>query len=184
MKTVGKIFKIILITFLVIMLAFVIFQKVTKSKIAIGNIYIFQVATESMTPEYKVGDIIVVKKEDPSKIEVGDDVTYLGKASSVQNLRITHRVINKRKDNDKYYFTTKGIANDVEDPEINEDDLFGKVSYHTIFFSFIGRLMTNVVVYYFAFILVAAIFSYDFIKSTFFKKEESDEEDESDEKEK
>ena len=178
MKKVRKIFKIILIVFLVIMLAFVVFQKVTNSKIAIGNMYIFQVATESMTPEYQVGDIIVVNKEDPSKIEVGDDVTYLGKASSVKNLRITHRVINKRKDNDKYYFTTKGIANEVEDPEINEDDLFGKVTYHTIFFSFIGRLMTNVVVYYVAFILVAGTFSYDFIMSTFFKKDDSDEKEE------
>ena len=178
MKTLRKVLRILLTTFLVIMLAFVIFQKVTNSKIAIGNIYIFQIATESMTPEYKVGDIIVVNKEDPSKIEVGDDVTYLGKASSVKNLRITHRVINKRKDNDKYYFTTKGIANEVEDPEINEDDLFGKVAYHTLFFSLIGRLMNNIVIYYVAFILVAGSFSYDFIKSHFLKKDDSDEEEE------
>ena len=177
MKKVLKILKIILTIFLVLLLLFVIFQKVTDSKIAIGNTYIFQVATESMTPEYQVGDIIVVTKEDPSKIEVGDDVTYLGKATSVKNLRITHRVIEKRNDNNKYYFTTKGIANEVEDPEINEDDLFGKVTYHSVFFSFIGRLMNNIIVYYVAFILVAASFSYDFIKSHFFKKDELDEEE-------
>ena len=177
MKILWKIIKGIFVGFLVIALIFVIFQKVTDSKIALGNMYIFQVATESMTPEYQVGDIIIVKKEDPAKIEVGDDVTYLGKASSVKNLRITHRVINKRNENNKYYFTTKGIANEVEDPEINEDDLYGKVSYHTIVFSFIGRLMMNIVVYYVAFILVAASFSYDFIVSTFFKKDEVNEEE-------
>ncbi len=177
MKIVWKIFKGILIAFLVLVLILVIFQRVTSSKLTIGNIYIFQVATESMVPEYQVGDIIVTKKVNPSTIEVGDDVTYLGKASSVKNLIITHRIINKRKDNDKYYFTTKGIANEVEDPEINEDDLYGKVAYKTVLFSFIGRLMTNLVMYYLIFIAVAASFSYDFITSNFLKKDELDEEE-------
>lgn len=178
MKIVWKIFKGIIIAFLVLMLAIVIFQKATDSKIAVGNIYIFQVATESMVPEYNVGDIIIVKKSDPKTIEIGDDVTYLGSASVVKNLRITHRVIEKREKDNKLYFTTKGIANENEDPEINEDNLFGKVVYKTVLFSFIGRLMTNIVVYYVAFVLVAASFSYDFITSTFLKKGELDEEKE------
>lgn len=178
MKVVWKIFKGLLIAFLVLMLILVIFQRVTDSKVAVGKMYIFQVVTESMVPEYQVGDIIVTKKVDPSTINVGDDVTYLGTASSVKNLRITHRVINKRQENDKYYFTTKGIANQIEDPEINEDNLYGKVFYKTILFSFIGRLMTNNVIYYIIFVLVAASFSYDFITSTFFKKDELDEEKE------
>ena len=128
-----------------------------------------------MVPEYNVGDIIVVKKTSPELINIGDDVTYLGTAISVKNLRITHRVIDKKNKDGKYYYITKGIANEVEDPEINEDNLYGKVVYKTVLFSFIGRLMQNIIVYYAAFILVAASFSYDFIIS-FFKKDEVDEE--------
>ena len=50
-------------------------------------------------------------------------------------------------ENGKYYFITKGTANPNEDPEISEDDIYGKVVYHTVLFSFVGRLMTNIVIY-------------------------------------
>ena len=178
MKKVWKVIKGFLIVSLVLILLLVIFQKVTNSKLAIGNIYIFQVATASMTPEYKVGDIIVVKKASAESIKVGDDVTYLGTDNSVKDLRITHRVIEKRKENNKYYFTTKGIANEVEDPEISEDNLYGKVAYKTVLYSFLGRLMTNTVVYYLVFIVIGASLSYDVVMS-FIKKDEEDEEKES-----
>ena len=48
--------------FLLVILLVVVLQKFTNNKIALGNIYIFQVATGSMEPVYKVGDIIVVSK--------------------------------------------------------------------------------------------------------------------------
>ena len=131
-----------------------------------------------MTPEYQVGDIIVVKKADASKIEVGDDVTYLGKKSDLKNKKITHRVITKNKKEDKYYFVTQGIANENADPEISEDDIYGKVAYHAIILSFIGRIMMNPIAYYVIFILVAASFSYETITSFLVKKDDIDEEEE------
>ena len=177
MKILFKIIKGIITIFLLAVLILVIFQKFTGNRLTIGNVYIFQVVTESMVPEYKVGDIIVTKKVDPSTITIGDDVTYLGSKSPVKDMRITHRVIAQREKDGKHYFTTKGIANEYEDPEINEDNLFGKVVYKTILFSFFGRLMTNNALYYGIFVLVAAICSYDIITSTFFKKDELDEEE-------
>ena len=177
MKILWKIIKGLLIASLFLILLLVIFQKVTNSKLALGNVYIFQVVTESMTPEYKVGDIIVVKKTNAESIKIGDDVTYLGTDSSVKDLRITHRVIDKALIDGKYHFITKGIANDIEDPEINEDNIYGKVIYKTIVYSFLGRLMTNTAIYYIVFILVGATFSYDIIVS-FRKKDEEDEEKE------
>lgn len=176
MKIAWKIIKGILIVMLALILLLVVFQKVTKNKLTIGNIYIFQVATESMTPEYKVGDIIVVKKASPSSIKVGDDVTYLGTAASVKDKRITHRVIDIRKTDGKYYFTTKGIANEVEDPEINEDNLYGKVIYKTVIYSFLGRLMTNTAMYYLIFIVIGATLSYDIVASYLKKDDDKDEE--------
>ncbi len=174
MKTILKIAKGIITFFLVIVLILVIFQKFTNNKVAIGNIYIFEVVSESMTPEYKLGDIIVTKKVDPSSLKVGDDVTYLGEKDEMKGMTITHRIIEKREDNGKYYFVTKGTANEIEDPEINEDNLFGKVIYHTILFSFVGRLMTNIVVYYLVFICVGVAFAYEIISSFFIKDEEEE----------
>jgi signal peptidase len=176
MKVFLKVLKGIVTVFLVIVLLLVIFQKVTNNKIAVGNIYIFEVASASMAPEYKVGDVIVVKKADANEINVGDDVTYLGKESNLSGLIVTHRVISEREENGVKYFTTKGIANNIEDPEIEYNDIYGKVSYHTIIFSFVGRLMTNIVVYYLLFIAVGVSFAYEVV-SSFIIKDEDDEED-------
>lgn len=171
MKTLFKIIKGIITLFLIVVLLLVIFQKFTNNKVALGNVYIFQIASDSMTPEYKIGDVIVIKKMDPSSLKVGDDITYLGKASNLKGLTITHRIIEKRNENNKNYFVTKGIANKIEDPEINEDDIYGKVVYHTVLFSFVGRLMTNIVIYYLLFIIVGVSFAYEVV-SSFVKKED------------
>ncbi len=175
MKIVLKIIKGIITFFLCVVLLIVILQKFTNNRIALGNIYIFQVATGSMKPVYDVGDIIVVKKTDVSKLEVGDDITYLGSINEFNKLTITHRIINKRTQNGKYYFTTKGVANLAEDPEISQDDIYGKVVYHTILFSFVGRLMTNIVIYYILCISIGVSFSYELITSLFMKGDDEDE---------
>ena len=33
-----------------------------------------------------------------------------------------------------------------------KDNVYGKMIYHTVLFSFVGRLMTNVVIYYILFV--------------------------------
>ena len=172
MKILWRIVKGIVTLFLVVVLLLVVFQKFTNNKVVLGNIYIFQIASDSMKPEYKIGDIIVVKKTDSSSLNIGDDITYLGTAINLKGLTITHRIIEKRNENNKNYFVTKGIANLVEDPEISDDDIYGKVVYHTVLFSFVGRLMTNIVIYYLLFVLVGVSFAYEVI-SSFIKKEDN-----------
>ena len=171
MKLVWKIIKGIITFFLVVVLLLVMFQKFTHNKVALGNIYIFQIVSESMKPEYKIGDIIVVKKTDGNLLKVGDDVTYVVNSGELKGMTITHRIIEKWNENNKNYFITKGIANSIEDPQINEDNIYGKVIYHTILFSFAGRLMTNRVIYYLIFVSIGVSFSYEVI-SSFMKKED------------
>lgn len=174
MKLILKIIKGIVTIFLCVVLLLVIFQKFTKNKIALGNVYVFQVVSESMLPEYKIGDIIVVKKSNPVSLKIGDDVTYKGSSEGIEGLTITHRIIREREENGKYYFVTQGINNPIEDPEISEDNIFGKVIYKTILFSFVGRLMTNIVIYYILFVSVGVAFSYEIVTSFFLKDKEED----------
>lgn len=174
MKTIWKILKTLITIFLIIVLVLVILQKVTKNKLTIGNIYIFQIASESMLPEYHIGDVIVIKKTEPSKIKVGDDVTYLSSLDKYTDITITHRIIDVREEDGKYYFTTKGLSNEISDPEIGADKVFGKVVYRTVLFSFVGRLMTNIVVYYILFVAVGVSFSYEVISSFLIKRDDSD----------
>ena len=173
MKIIMKVIKCLLTFFLLIVLLVVVLQKFTNNRIALGNFYVFQVATGSMRPVYEVGDIIVVKKTAVNELKIGDDVTYHGTIGDFNNLTITHRIIDKYQKNGRNYFVTKGVANMAEDPEISEDNIYGKVIYHTLLFSFVGRLMTNVIVYYVLFISVGVAFSYEVISSFFMKGDDS-----------
>ena len=114
----------------------------------------------------------------PKDLKIGDDVTYHGSENEFAGLTITHRIINTRYENGKYYFITKGVANTGEDPEISEDNVYGKVIYHTVLFSFVGRLMTNIILYYALFILVGVSFSYEIISTYFIKDDDDDDEKE------
>ena len=173
MKILFKIIKGIITCFLFVVLVLVMFQKFSNNRITFGNIYIFQVASASMVPEYRVGDIIVVKKTPLEDLEVGDDVTYMALGPEYTGITITHRIIEKHNVDGKYKFVTKGIANLVEDPEVSGENIYGKVIYHTVLFSLVGRLMTNMIVYYLLFISVGVAFSYEVI-TTFFMKDTED----------
>ncbi len=177
MKILFKLIKGIITFFLLIVLLVVVLQKFTNNRIALGNVYVFQVATGSMKPVYEVGDIIVVRDTDADQLKVGDDVTYQGTTGDFANLTITHRIIREREDGGKHYFVTQGVANTGEDPEISEDNIYGKVIYHTVLFSFVGRLMTNIYIYYFLFIAVGVAFSYEIISSFFMKGDDEDDDD-------
>ena len=167
-----KVLRIIVTTILVVILGMVVIQRVSNNKVVVGDYYIFQIITGSMKPIYVPGDIIVVKKCNYENISIDDDVTYLGKKDNVNGLIVTHRVIDKLEDENK--LITKGVANDVEDPEIGMDQVYGKVVYKTVFFSFLGKIMNNPVAFFIIFIIVAILFSIEFISSYLVEKDEEE----------
>ena len=78
LKIIGNIIYYILLALVILILAVVILQRVSKNNASIGGIRIFNIVTESMFPEYQIGDVLISKKIEPSKIKVGDDLVYLG----------------------------------------------------------------------------------------------------------
>ena len=81
----------------------------------------FTVVTGSMEPVYKVGDVVISKEVDPSTINEGDDVVYLGEKNDFKDKIVTHRVIKIENKDGEYYFTTKGVNNDYSDPVISSN---------------------------------------------------------------
>ena len=62
---------------LLCLLVIILVQKIPSSKnISVFGIRIYNVATGSMEPVYKVGDIIFIKKTEGKDIKIGDDVTF------------------------------------------------------------------------------------------------------------
>ena len=72
----------------------------------------YNVISPSMEPKFMVGDLIYVKKVDPSTIKEGDIITFIVNEDLVVG---THRVVRVDAENQRFY--TKGDANDVEDAE-------------------------------------------------------------------
>ena len=169
-----KIFKVIFTIFLIFALIVVLIQKFFNNK-AIMGYRVFSVASESMKEEYSIGDIIIIKEVDASELKVGDNVTYVGKKGNLNGLIITHKIISVRKENDNYYYITKGTSNEIEDPEISYSQIYGKVIYKTLVFSYVGRLMSNVYSYYALFTLVGLYASYQVVKIKFEDEEDEDE---------
>ncbi|MBQ5825454.1 MAG: signal peptidase I [Clostridia bacterium] len=85
------------------------------------------VQTGSMTPEYPVGSVVIIKKTDPSELKVNDVITFYSSNPSLNNMVVTHRIMEITNDG-TYSFTTKGDANSINDEYKAESDrIIGKV---------------------------------------------------------
>ncbi len=83
-----------------------------------GRIKIYNVETGSMEDKIHAGDYILLCKRE--NYQIGDVVTF-----TVDNYFVTHRII--KIEGDK--ITTKGDANNLEDKEIDQNQIVGKMIY-------------------------------------------------------
>jgi signal peptidase len=171
-----KILRSVLYAFVALLLIVIIVQRVSNNNLSIGGFRVFMIVSESMKGEYDIGDILISKKVGPDKINVGDNVTYLGEEKELKGLIITHKVVSKYSNNGQAMFVTKGLANSVEDPEINYDQIYGKVVYKTCILSFIAKLMNNKLTYYILFTMIALIMSIEITSAIFEARREEREE--------
>jgi len=181
LKFIYGFIKTIVMIILILVLAVIIIQRVTNNKLSLGGYRIYTVVTRSMEPEYKVGDILISKEIKSKNIEIGDNVVYLGKEADFKDKIVTHQVIkiNKDKETGKINFITKGVNNIVEDPEISEEQIYGKVIYKTLFLSFISRIMTSTIGCFVIFGIVTLIVSIQIVINIF--RDDEDDEDENQE---
>ncbi len=163
---------ILLLLFLVILSGF---QRFSNQHNLFGyRVYI--VASGSMIPTYNIGDTLLIKEMDASNIKKGDAVTYIGDDVGIDGMIITHQVQEVEMGEDgKYYFHTKGIANNIEDPIVSEEQVLGKVIYRFFLLSFIGRITTSkLLLFCFIAIPIAILIAIEIIK-LIYKKDDEDE---------
>ena len=183
LKTVWSILYTLMFIIVVLMLIVVIMQRVTNNNITIGGIRMFSVATGSMVPVYNVGDVLISKEIDPEKIKVGDDIVYQGKKGSYNGKVITHRVISIEKQEDENYkIITQGVANNAQDPEIDQTQVYGKIIYKVHILSFLAKLTRNIYVFYFIIFIPVAILVYKNVKNMINIGDEEEENDGEDSK--
>lgn len=149
LKIAFTIIKTIITIFLLILICIIFIQRVSNNNFAVGGIRVFTIITGSMEPEYEVGDMIISKEVKPEEIKVGDNVVYKGLVDDFNGKIVTHKVMEKKKSGGKYKFITKGLNNDIEDPEISEEQILGKVTYKTHILSVISKLINNTSTFFF-----------------------------------
>ncbi len=145
-------------SFIVILIVLVIFiQRVSNNKATLGGYSIFTIISSSMVPEYNVGDMVVAKVKDFEDINIGDDVVYYGTEADFKDKIVTHRVISKTNVDGKYIFETKGIANEIADPKIDESQIKGVVIFKGVIISAISKLVNNMYGFYFLLFIPLAV---------------------------
>lgn len=174
LKVIGNILYILLFVIVVFMLIVVILQRTSDNSISLEGYRLFTVATGSMEPKYEVGDILISKQVNPNEIQVGDDVVYKGNTGSFEDKVVTHQVVSIREENGEKKLTTKGIANTEEDPEIDVDQVYGKVIYKVKTLSFIGQMIKNIYVFYFVIFVPIAIIIFRQIRSILRKDDDEE----------
>ncbi len=142
-KIFRKIFSVLVTILLVLVFVVIVVQKVSNNQVNLGGVGVYTVATGSMEPEYNVRDLLLASKKDAKDIVVGDDVVYIGRESNLAGKTIVHRVIEKFENNGNYSFITKGIANGLSDPEIDQSQILGVVRCKLHILSFCSHIINN-----------------------------------------
>ena len=92
-KFLLKFIKVIVWIFVLLVIFVILVQRIFGNRVSIGSYRMFTVVTGSMEPVYNVGDVVISKEVDPSTINKGDDVVYLGEKNDFKDKIVTHRVI-------------------------------------------------------------------------------------------
>lgn len=103
----------------------------------------YVIASNSMYPVFEYGDVILVKEVDYNDIEINDIITYQGISGELEGKVITHEVIDIKYEDGVKILTTKGRANTGIDPEVYEEQVYGKFFYKLILISFISKIVRN-----------------------------------------
>lgn len=120
-----RIKKIIFIFLVIILYNVVLLYMSYIDKFDTPSFYIYKaylISTESMEPELKKGDAIIIKKVSEDQLRVNDVVTF-----KINGEIITHRIVRIDDVNSEKFYITKGDNNNVEDSdELRLSDIEGK----------------------------------------------------------
>ena len=130
MKIIKKIFKTAYSLFLLVLILF--FLATTFSLIpAPGGFRVFVVQSGSMEPAIKTGSLAATKAE--NSYRDGQIITYLAKPKTKMAENgpvVMHRIIENMNENGKTYLTTKGDANQGNDPDpVLPEQVLGRVLF-------------------------------------------------------
>lgn len=149
MKNVKKIFcgvlYIVIVFFLIINIISIISTVILKKDYPniLGYTY-FEIASNSMYPALKKGDLIIIKLKNDNYI-VGDIITYKD-----NNIYTTHRLVEVSSKG----YVPKGDNNNTFDPIIKKEQIIGKVVVKLNFVGFLICFIKKPIIIITAFLII------------------------------
>ena len=140
----AKVLSIVSMAFLVLCVGILVYSTISYTKNGLVNFFGYSfhvIQTESMDPEIKVGDLVVVKKVPYSEINIGDDILFKSEdtTSAVYGKYVVHRVVALTENEGVY--KTRGINNLKDDDVPSRAE--GKVVKVSSTFGSIFSFLTN-----------------------------------------
>ena len=124
LRVLGNVVFYLLLLAMAVLLFFLFQSRLTGGAPHVFGHQVYIVYGGSMSPAFEVGSLVIVEPVEPADIEVGDIITY-GTEGSVYT---THRVTQVHGSGSNLSFTTRGDANEVEDPGVvAADEVRGRV---------------------------------------------------------
>lgn len=159
---IWNVFTTIVVALVVVMAVFLMGSRIVGFRV-------YNVISGSMEPTYSVGDLLYVRKVDPSEIKVGDPITFVLNEDLVV---ATHRVIDIDEENKHFY--TQGDANDTQDASpVHFNNLIGKPIFAIPLLGYVSDYIQNppgmYVTIAVGIVLIVLVFLPDFLKK---KKED------------
>lgn len=145
--TLINILSVLVIAAAVVVLCLVVFTKQGETP-SLGGYTVFRITTGSMKPAYDVDTLILVKKTDPSEIQIGDVISFYSADPALDGAVNTHRVIAVEQDGEEWNYTTQGDANNTPDQYGTDSRaLIGKVVASSLVLGKLARLVSNPLVF-------------------------------------
>lgn len=134
LKKISKVLSTIvfwlLIVIIIFLIGYIVLINIYKKEDKLGEIPInfYTILTTSMEPNIKAGDIVITYKDKNNLYKVGNVITFVSESNSSKGITITHRIVNVNKDNNIYYYYTKGDNNNTADfSPVSQNSVIGKV---------------------------------------------------------
>ena len=131
-KVIGKIINFLLVALILFAAGILVLVGVNakngKATTVLGYGFM-AVQTGSMSPDYPIGTVIIIKETDASELEEKDVITFYSSHPNLNNMIVTHRIMEITDDGDgTYSFVTQGDANDIPDEyPAQSEKIIGKV---------------------------------------------------------
>lgn len=177
-KKVLKIFAYVLVSLLVIVNVALLAMKFTGKDPSILGYHVYYIATGSMEPTIKAGEVIVGKEMAIEDLRENYIVTFHGTKGDLAGKIITHRIEKIYEENGQVYVVTKGDAAGNEDAPFEAEHIISVMKFKVPFAGVLIRLISNKFGFFFIILIPLSII---FVKQIIDFKEALKEENESEE---